>query len=260
MARSARGLGESGIYHVMLRGIDRTQLFYDTEDRLAFLERLARIKDKDSFELYAYALVGNHIHLLIKEGTDTLSLIVKRLTVSYSYWFNAKYTRGGYLFQGRFRSEPVDDEGYLLTVFKYIHQNPVMIGESIDSWTSYNDYMGTSELIDADFMLGMFGESKVKARKELAKFLEAPLPDDSAVLGAAKPQELADEEAIARIKRIGNLERCNELAEFDKASRDQILARLKRAGFSIRQISRLTGINRGIVQRAKEVETGQGEQ
>ena len=255
MARHARQLSACGIYHVMLRGINHTQLFYDDDDRFAFLERLARFKGEDSFKLYAYALVGNHTHLLIEENTDRLALIVKRLTVSYSHWFNAKYQRSGYLFEGRFKSEPVDDDAYLLTVFKYIHQNPVKIGESIDSWTSYSDYMKTPVLIDDEFMLKMFAKDKDRAREQIGLFLDVPLAEDADVLGTIKPKNLADAEAVERIKRVSGLSSCNRLAELDREERDRVLSQLKEEGFTIRQISRLTGINRGIVQKAKRADS-----
>ena len=95
MARLARQHSESGVYHVMLRGIDQAQLFYDTEDRLRFLEKLQNLRTTGSFRLYAYVLMGNHVHLLIQESTDDLARAMKRLAVSYARWFNAKYDRTG---------------------------------------------------------------------------------------------------------------------------------------------------------------------
>jgi len=187
MARYARECSESGIYHVMLRGIDQTQLFYDSEDREALLERLARLKDEGSFKLFAYALMGNHTHFLIKEEQDPLALSIKRLAVSYSSWFNKKYDRSGYLFQGRFKSEPIKDDPHLLTVFKYIHYNPVKVGEDISAWTSYNDYLSSSELTDTDFILGMFAKSSPEAKEQLRQFLDIPLPKDEGILGTTKP-------------------------------------------------------------------------
>jgi len=242
MARYARKQSNNGIYHVMLRGINQSQLFYDNEDRKVFLKRLARFKEEDAFLLYAYSLMGNHIHLLLKEGADTLALIIKRLTVSYASWFNAKYSRSGYLFQGRYKSEPVEDEAYLLTVFKYIHHNPIKIGEAIDSWTSYNDYISFPELVDTDFILDMFSADKTDARKRLRQFLNESMPEEAGILGVPKPKTLNDEEATQRIKILANLTACNELARLDRARQNRALALLKREGFTIGQISRLTGI------------------
>ena len=113
MPRSARTKSETGIYHVMLRGIHQTQLFYDDDDRQQLLRRIERYKSECGFFLYAYCLMANHVHLLIQEQEVQLCQIIKRLAISYAHFFNAKYDRSGYLFQGRFKSEAVESESYL---------------------------------------------------------------------------------------------------------------------------------------------------
>ena len=247
MARQARQRGDSGIYHVMLRGINQTQLFYDVEDRQFFLERLSRLRSDGSFKLRAYALMGNHAHLLLEERTEKLSVTVKRLTVGYSRWFNNKYDRTGYLFQGRFRSEPVDDDAYLLTVVKYIHLNPVRAGEKINSWTSYDGYLQASELVDTDLVLSLFAPDDSTARARFQEFLQAPSPTTDTVLGTGEPNRLSDAQAIKLITSLEQVDTCTQLLELDKPTRDEAIIHLKDAGLTIRQISRLTGINRGIV-------------
>ena len=187
----------------------------------------------------------------MKEDAVPLAQTIKALTVSYSYYFNAKYDRSGFLFQGRFKSEPVDEDSYLLTVFKYIHHNPIKIGERIDSWTSYNDYLKAPVLVDVDFILDMFSNNKTQARSQLVEFLGVSLPEETDFFGLAKPKSISDAKAIEVIKQIGAVGSCPELAELHKADRDQILVRLKAEGLTIRQLSRLTGINRGIIQKAK---------
>ena len=154
---------------------------------------------------------------------------------------------------GKVKSEPIEDDTYLLTVFKYIHHNPIRIGEGIGSWTSYNGYMNSPALVDTGFILGMFSNTKSKAQELLREFLGVALPEGTDIFGEARPKSLDDEEAAARIEEISGLSSCNRLAELDKASRNQMLARLKKEGFTIRQLSRLTGINRGISQKAKEI-------
>ena len=84
-----------GIYHVMLRGINRQTIFEDNEDRIKFLDTLARYRDDCGFELYSYCLMGNHVHLLMKEVVEPISGIIKRICSSYVYWYNAKYKRCG---------------------------------------------------------------------------------------------------------------------------------------------------------------------
>jgi len=128
MPRQARRKSESGIYHIMLRGINQQQIFEDEEDSLRFLETLLKYKEQCGYEIYAYCLMGNHIHILLKEGKENLTLVLKRIAGSYVYWYNWKYRRSGHLFQDRFKSEPVEDDEYFLTVIRYIHQNPIKAG------------------------------------------------------------------------------------------------------------------------------------
>ena len=125
MPRQARKKSNSGVYHIMLRGINRQLIFEDDEDMQRFIETLKRYKDECGYSLYAFCLMGNHIHLLLKEGEEPISTILKRIAGSYVYWYNWKYGRSGHLFQDRFKSEPVEDDAYFLTVLRYIHQNPV---------------------------------------------------------------------------------------------------------------------------------------
>ena len=89
--------------------------------------------------------MNNHIHLLIKEGQEELGTVFRRIGAKYVYWYNRKYSRRGHLFQDRYKSEVVEDDGYLLTVLRYIHQNPLKAGivKNIEQypWSSYQDYI-----------------------------------------------------------------------------------------------------------------------
>ena len=159
MPRQARKKAESDIYHIMLRGIDRQLIFEDSEDYFRFLDIVQECRELDRFKLYAYCLMGNHVHLLIKISCDNLETIFKRIGGRYVYYYNVKYKRIGPLFQDRFRSEPVEDDAYFLTVLRYIHQNPVKakICRSVKEYpySSYAAYLHNCELVDTDFALGM---------------------------------------------------------------------------------------------------------
>ena len=124
MPRNARKQSKSGIFHVMLRGINRQVIFQDDEDCEKYLQCLVECQKLSGFQLYAYCLMGNHVHLLLEEKKEPLSQIFKRLGVRYVYWYNWKYKRTGHLFQDRFKSEPVEDDSYFLAVLRYIFQNP----------------------------------------------------------------------------------------------------------------------------------------
>ena len=125
MPRLSRIKSKTGIYHIMLRGINQQLIFEDEEDCDKFLEVLESCKSVSGFELYGYCLMGNHLHLLLKTVNEDLDLIFKRIGARYVYWYNWKYRRSGHLFHDRFKSEPVSDDKYFLTVLRYIHRNPV---------------------------------------------------------------------------------------------------------------------------------------
>ena len=101
--------------------------------------------------------MGNHIHLLIKEGTEPLEQIFKRICGRFVYWYNIKYCRVGHLFQDRFKSEPVDSESYFFTVIRYIHQNPVKAGlyNRVEdyAYSSYMEYLGSGVMTEREYVL-----------------------------------------------------------------------------------------------------------
>ena len=159
MPRAAREKSESDVYHVMVRGIDRTNLFYDEEDRHEFLRRLKRYRDECGFAVYAWCLMSNHAHLLMKVDSNELAKAMKRLLLSYSHYFNTKYERIGYLFQDRYKSKPVHDDTYFLTVLRYIIRNPLEVGEDVAHWTSFHETCGGGEIVDRDYVLGLFSDN-----------------------------------------------------------------------------------------------------
>ena len=128
MARTARKESTSDIYHVMLRGINRQQIFLEDEDNLHFLEILKQCMEMSHFRLYAYCLMGNHVHLLLQTKDEPLGHVMKRIGTRYAVWYNYKYSRSGHLFQDRYKSEPVQDNAYFLTALRYILNNPVKAG------------------------------------------------------------------------------------------------------------------------------------
>ena len=128
MPRQAKKKSNTGIYHVMARGINRQDIFEDEEDYIKFIDTLKTYKAVCGYKLYAYCLMGNHFHLLVKVEQEDLDLIFKRVLCSYVYWYNWKYQRVGHLFQDRYKSEAVEDESHFLVVMRYILQNPVKAG------------------------------------------------------------------------------------------------------------------------------------
>jgi putative transposase len=127
MARPLRIDIPDGWYHVSCRGIERRSLYTSDQDREHFLELLEGVVERFRIRLHCYALLPNHFHLLVSTPDANLSAAMQWLKLSYSAWFNAKHNRVGPLFQGRFKSTPVENSAWGYEVSLYIHLNPVML-------------------------------------------------------------------------------------------------------------------------------------
>ena len=246
MPRQARRKSESGIYHIMLRGINKQVIFEDEEDNLKFLEMLKKYKVISGYKLFAYCLMSNHVHLLLKVEKEDIDLIIKRIASSYVYWYNWKYKRNGHLFQDRFKSEPVENDSYFLTVVRYIHQNPLKAGvcKSIDGYnfSSYNEYVKKADLVDTDFCLGIID-------KEQFLYFNNEYNEDVCLEIEKDNFRLTDDEAREIIFKISKCRTITQFQNLNIDKRDKCLKLLRVNGLSIRQISRLTGIGFNIVRK-----------
>lgn len=124
MPREARKNSVSGVYHIILRGANKQEIFHDDDDRIKFLDTLRKYSQRFGVKIYAWCLMSNHVHLLLREGDESISITMKRIGVSFALYYNYKYMTTGHLFQDRFKSENVESTNYLLTVTRYIHQKP----------------------------------------------------------------------------------------------------------------------------------------
>lgn len=251
MPRYARLKSETGIYHIMLRGINKQNIFEDQEDKLRFIDALGYYKEKSHYVIYGYCLMDNHVHLLIQELDDPISKIIKRISSSYVYWYNKKYKRCGHLFQERFKSEAIETEAYLLTVLKYIHKNPVKAGvvksEEEYFWSSYHDYIGNKGITNIDFILKNFSNNKIEAVNLFKKYTEEN--NDEECLDLGKNSGISDEEVIKYLKKLG-IAGISELQQVKKENRDLIIRQLKEIdNITIRQIARIIGISKSTIQR-----------
>lgn len=253
MPRTARKRSQSGIYHVILRGVNRQVIFGDDEDRAKLLETLKYYKAISKYEIFAYCLMNNHVHLLIKENQELIGSSIKRISGSYVYWFNGKYKRIGHLFQERFKSETVEDDKYFLSVLRYIHQNPISAGLTNEmgeyQWTSYLEYLeGNCKLADTDFALKMFADDRSAALEQFDRFMNEF--NDNKCLDHDEKKLLLDIEIRKYLSGIG-IVNLSELQQMAKSSRDEIIRAIKLMdGASIRQISRTTGLSRSVIYRA----------
>lgn len=230
----------------MLRGINRQVIFEDEEDNLKFLETLKNYKAVSGYKLFAYCLMSNHIHLLIKSEKDDIALIVKRIAGSYVYWYNWKYKRKGHLFQDRFKSEPINDDAYLLTVVRYIHQNPVKskLCKRLEDfkYSSYNEYLNSANVVDTDFCFDIVG------REEFIRYNNEFCSDEC--LDIEKNEfRLTDEEAKTIINKISKCKNITEFQALPLDKRNKFLSAFRKNGLSIRQICRLTGVSFNVVRK-----------
>ncbi|GKX29802.1 hypothetical protein SH1V18_22820 [Vallitalea longa] len=251
MARKKRERSKSGIYHIMLRGIDKRNIFMDDEDRDRFLQTLLKAKQVGGFSLYAYCLMDNHVHLLIKENEE-IGNSIKRITVSYVQWHNNKYGRTGHLFENRYKSEVVESENYLLMVARYIHQNPVKANMTNSPaeyiWSSYHKYIdrlyGDKVKLDTNNILNHFHD-----KEKFEAYMTRSNSDEC--LEYDQKIKFTDYELKEHIQKRYNIKDINN---FTKSDRDNMIFKIKKeTGASIRQLSRVLGLGRGIIEKASKV-------
>ena len=247
MPRTKRTKSESGIYHIMLRGINHQQIFHDSYDYKKFLKVLAECKSKSNFNLFAYCLMGNHVHLLLQETQEPISIIMKRIGSKYVVWYNTKYQRMGHLFQDRYKSEPVESDDYFLSALRYIHCNPVKAGIVNDiaeyQYSSYTSYLFGNKLIDSDYIWSIIN------KKQFESFHRQTDNYEHIEIEETPRFRLTEEQAQIAITEITGCENIEEYQKLDYEIQLKYIVPLKQAGLSIRQISRLTGVAKGIVER-----------
>ena len=248
MARQVREKSTTGIYHVMLKGLDGRNIFLDDADRSIFMEKLNKARETGGFQLYAYCLMDNHDHLLIKEGED-LGTSIKRITVGYVQLHNNKYGRTGHLFQNRFNSEAVEDDQYLMTVIRYIHRNPLKAGMVSRlkeySWSSYQQiiqaYQGNSSIIDMGIIKDYFPTAA-----DFIRFSEEENQDECLEINLKT--KWSDEQLTVLLSKNSEYRNLGELS-VDK--RNQLIRQIQQeTGGSIRQLSRVLGLGKMMVELA----------
>ena len=128
MARGPRLDAPGTLHHVMVRGIEKRQIFEDDQDREDFLHRLGKVLEQCQASCFAWTLIPNHVHLLLRTGPVPLGKMMRRLLTGYAVRFNRRHQRSGHLFQNRYRSLVCEEELYLLELVRYIHLNAIRAG------------------------------------------------------------------------------------------------------------------------------------
>jgi REP element-mobilizing transposase RayT len=233
----------------MVRGVNRQNIFEDQHDREQFITILSEVKAASGFRLLGYCLMDNHVHLLVCVDDEPLATAFKRIGVRYVPWFNKKYGRCGPLFQGRYKSEAVEDQRYLLSALRYILQNPVKAGICATPgsyrWSSYADYLGEGHgITDTEDILSLFSPMPLPQRNEFRAFMNSDGEEHLDIVNAT------DAFYKERLERICGVSTASRFQALPTEQRDLNLGKLKASGLSIRRIVRLTGIPFGVVRRA----------
>lgn len=178
MPRRAREKCEHSIYHIMVKGNNKQDIFLDEDDKVEYLKRVKRYKEKYKAKIYAYCLMSNHVHLLVYDNGQDISKIMQSLNLSYVIYFNKKHDRSGHLFQDRFKSVMVKKDAYFVEVSKYIHLNPVKayMAKTAEQykWSSSSIYSGKYEkyeIIDNTRILAYFSADYKESIKLYAEYM-----------------------------------------------------------------------------------------
>jgi len=258
LPRIARDYNKLKVYHTIIRGIDKQDIFYSEKDRIKFIEIIKDTKEKYNYELYAYCLMDNHVHLVIYDKNEEISKMMQSIEISYVRYFNQKYERTGHLFQNRFFSKKVEDREYLKMLCRYIHQNPLKAGVAKTEeykWSSYNKYLKFNKLVDTKFLLSVFSEDEKEAKEEFIKFHNINVEENKQkeindMIEYEMYEKMSDEEVGKYVCEILQIDNVHEITKFNKDIRNEKLLKVKNLkNISISQLSRAIGISRKIIER-----------
>jgi len=181
MPRQARIDAPGALHHIIARGIARKKVFDNNADRDFFIDRLGLILRDTSTQCFAWALIPNHFHLLLKTGSIPIATVMKRLLTGYAMYYNRRHKRYGHLFQNRYKSILCQEDAYLLELVRYIHLNPIRakVVEDMKGLDNY-PYAGHSALMgkttvawqNKSYILELFGEKVSPSRRRYRAFVE----------------------------------------------------------------------------------------
>jgi REP element-mobilizing transposase RayT len=193
MARLLRLEYPGAIYHVTIRGNNRRDLFADNEDRERFLARLGEYGEEYGVRVYAFCLMANHVHMVIETPNANLGRFLHRLQTAYTVYHNLRHRQSGHLTQGRYKAKAVEGDEYLLKLARYVHLNPVFVGEVARQpmkdrrkvlrgyrWSSYRRYMGRREwgFVDEAPLLAMMpGRNVGRQRVAFRAYVECGMAE-----------------------------------------------------------------------------------
>ena len=181
MPRKARIDAPGALHHIIVSGIEGRKIFYDDNDRNNFLDRLEKILTDTKTSCFAWALIPNHLHLLLRTGVTPIATVMRRLLTGYAVSFNRRHRRHGPLFQNRYKSILCQENPYLLELVRYIHLNFLRAGIVSDlKKLDKHPYCGHSVLMDkkkhnwqdTDYILKLFNNKYSIARRRYREYVK----------------------------------------------------------------------------------------
>jgi len=200
VARKPRIHYEGALYHVMVRGNNRSYIFRNEDNKKTYKKIVSKYKKRYRFKLYAYCIMDNHAHLLIEVADIPLSKIMQGIQQVFTQYYNRRNNTTGHVFEQRYKCLLCDKDAYLLSLIRYIHQNPIRskLTESLKYlWSSHREYIGIPELADVNFPLSLFDTHKKKAIKKYLAFMDG--------METKEVKSMIKEETIEVAKNIGRL-------------------------------------------------------
>ena len=208
MARKPRLHVPGGLYHVILRGNAKQDVFFDASDRGTFYALLAEGVNRFGYRVHAFCLMTNHLHLALQAGDESLSAGMQNLSFRYTRYLNARLERVGHVFQGRFKAYLVDQDRYGLALVRYLHLNPVRAKmvrtPGAYRWSSHRAYLGEETLpwLTTDWVLGQFGSRLGVARSRFAAFVDVGRSEGHSDLfygGQADARVVGEEDFVKKV-------------------------------------------------------------
>jgi REP element-mobilizing transposase RayT len=238
MPRQARIDAPGALHHIIARGIDRQRIFNDDADRDNFLDRLGNILSETQTACFAWALIPNHFHLLLRTGTTAISTVMRRLLTGYAVSYNFRHRRHGHLFQNRYKSILCQEDAYLLELVRYIHLNPLRAADVKDLRTLNNyPYCGHSGILgkntqdwqDVDYILKFFAPKKSQAIRGYREFFKMAVgqgrrPD---LVGGGLVRSAGGWSALKVLRRIGDYRKGDERILGDSEFVKRVLAQAR---------------------------------
>jgi REP element-mobilizing transposase RayT len=252
MPRKPRRISPSGYYHVILRGINKLSVFDSYREKSYFLKVLKRMGKEREYWVFAYCLMNNHVHLLLRTGAMPLAESMKRICVSFVYYYNKLHNRSGSLFGNRYNSVVIENDLQLMLCAKYIHNNPVKAGivrfPEEHPWSSFRYYMDPDLEcpipLNTRTLLNLYDLDTQKAVTNMREFTNQEIVEN---LG---PTTLKDyvEEIIFQEHVLPE-----ELNTLSRQRRDSIIRKIiEQTGAKAKDLSEILGLSTTIIYKAKQ--------